>query len=118
MYEARGRVPHFVVHTTDNTTVDYGAIWQKQQLLLVCLDDSDASAAVAAVAEELVRRRAELMAAESCLVVTRDVVPGADRPGVVVADRWGEIHASLGASAIEDADDLIEWMRFVRRKCS
>ncbi len=118
MFEPRARVPHFVVRTVDEAEVDYRTIWQKEQLLLVSLDDSEASRPLGVLAGALFGREGDLAATQSRLVVTRDVVPGLPRPGVVVADRWGEIHATLDASSLKDADDLIEWLRFVQRKCS
>ncbi len=117
MFEPRDKVAHFLVRARDGATVDYRTIWQNAQLLLVCLDDSPASERFMAIADELAGRGDELAAIESRLVVTADLVPGAPRPGVLIADRWGEIYTTLDASADTSADDLIDWLRVVQRKC-
>jgi hypothetical protein len=118
MHEPRERVPHFVVRTIDGQSVDYRTIWQQQSLLLICLDDSDASRPLSAVAEALALRGTDIANAGGVLVLTRDVVSSAPRPGAVIADRWGDIYAAIDATAVKDADDLIEWLRFLQRKCT
>lgn len=117
MYAPRDKVAHFVVRARGGATVDYRTIWQTQQLLLICLDDSPASAVLTSIAIELARRHAEINTAQSQLVVTYDEVPGAPRPGVLVADRWGDIYASIDDASATSADDLIDWLRFMQRKC-
>lgn len=117
MFEPREKVVHFLVHARGGETVDYRTIWQKAQLLLVSLDDSPASDRLTTIADDLSRRQDELVSVQSRLVVTYDAVAGAPRPGVLVADRWGEVYATLDASAETSADDLIDWLRFVQRKC-
>lgn len=117
MFEPRERVPHFVVRTLDGDAVEYQSIWQKSQLLLISLDESEASRRFAAIGQELAVRTADLAAVQARLVVTRDVVSGAPRPGALVADRYGEIYASLGALADTDADDLLDWLRVVQSRC-
>ena len=118
MLEPRARVPHFVVRTTDGRAIDYRTIWQQQSLLLICLDDSTESRPFVGIADALAERGADLEAAGAALVVTRDVVAGAPRPGAVIADRWGDIYAVIDATTVKDADDLIEWLRFLQRKCT
>lgn len=118
MLEPRERVPHFVVQTIDGRSIDYRTIWQQQSLLLICLDDSDVSRPLSAIADALVLRGTDIATAGAALVVTRDVVPGAPRPGAAIADRWGDIYAAIDAAAVKDADDLIEWLRFLQRKCT
>ncbi|ODS55462.1 MAG: hypothetical protein ABS36_09915 [Acidobacteria bacterium SCN 69-37] len=117
MFEPRPRVAHFVVHAVDGQAVDYREIWQRTQLLLLCFDERDAQARTAVVAAALTTRGDALAAVETRLVVTHDVVPGAPRPGALVADRWGEIYATLDDEAVTDADDLIDWMRVVQSRC-
>lgn len=117
MFEPRDKVSHFVVRARDGATVDYRTIWQKDQLLLVCLDDTSRSAPLTAIADQLAGRPQDFAAIESRLVVTCDLVPGAPRPGVLIADRWGEVYATLDASVETSADDLIDWLRFMQRKC-
>lgn len=117
MFEPRLRVPHFVVTSVDGDVVDYRAIWQNANLLLVCLDESEASQPLAVIAAELAGRSSEFAALQSRLVVTRDAIPTVSHPGVVIADRWGEIHATLDSAAVTDANDLVEWLRFIERRC-
>jgi hypothetical protein len=115
--EPRARVPHFVVTSVDGEVVDYRAIWQNANLLLVCLDESGASRPLEAIAAELAGRSSEFAALQSRLVVTRDAIHAVPRPGVVIADRWSEIHAMLDSAAVTDANDLLEWLRFIERRC-
>ena len=117
MFDPRPRVAHFVVHTVDGQTVDYREIWQHHQLLLLCLGDGDTGARTTAAAVALTTRADALAAVDTRLVVTHDEVPGAPRPGALVADRWGEIYATLDDAAVTDADDLIDWMRVVQSRC-
>lgn len=117
MFEPRPRVPHFVVRAVDGQLVDYRTIWQKANLLLVCLDASKASAPIEVVAAELAERASEFETLQARLVVTRDAIHTVPRPGVVIADRWSEIHAALDGAAVTDANDLLEWLRFIERRC-
>jgi hypothetical protein len=42
--------------------------------------------------DQLTAQMSELTGDDSACVITRDSVSGVPSPGVVVADRWGEIH--------------------------
>lgn len=117
MFEPRTRVPHFVVTAVDGQVVDYRSIWQKANLLLVCLDESEAARPLAGIAAELIGRESEFESLQARLVVTGDAIVSIPRPGVVIADRWSEIHATLDAAAVSDANDLLEWLRFIERRC-
>jgi hypothetical protein len=111
-------VPRFVVARLDGSRVSYADIWQKKNLLLVALadDDSDESTAYA---RALAERMPDLTAHETACVITRDPIPGVQRPGIVIADRWGEIYCVVGGAIedLPDADDLVEWLRFVQSQC-
>ena len=115
MFEPRARMPHFVVTAVDGRVVDYRTIWQNANLLLVCLDESEASQPLGIIAAELAARAGEFATLQARLVVTRDAIPTVPRPGVVIADRWSEIHATLDGAAVTDANDLLEWLRFIER---
>ena len=117
MFEPRDKVAHFVVRALNGATVDYRTIWQKQQLLLICLDDSPASESLTGIANQLAGRGGDFNTAQSHLVVTYDDVRGAPRPGVLVADRWGDVYASLDHTSVTSADDLLDWLRFMQRQC-
>lgn len=118
---AGGQVPHFTVRSWQGTPVAYARLWQRQHLLLVALgdargDDADADAYVAA----LEARMADLTANETACVITRDPIPGLAAPGVLVADRWGEIQYVTAGKAIADLpgpDALVEWLRYVQVQC-
>jgi len=117
VFQPRPRVPHFVVTGVDGQMVDYRTIWQQANLVLVCLDESEASRPLAAIAAELAGREEEFAALQARLVVTREAIAAVPRPGVVIADRWSEIHATLDVAGVTDANDLMEWVRFIERRC-
>ena len=56
MFEPRARMPHFVVTAVDGRVIDYRTIWQNANLLLVCLDESEASQPLEIIAAELAGR--------------------------------------------------------------
>ena len=64
-----------------------------------------------------------LTAHETDLVLTADAIVGAPRPGVILVDRWGEIHhvaegcAAARRLGLPSAAALIEWMRYLRNLC-
>jgi hypothetical protein len=113
------QVRHFDVGSVDGPRVEYAGIWQRQNLLLVSLPDAAAPDAAAWLAA-LAARRPDLDAIDARLVVTTDAIGGVPRPGVVVADRWGEIKFATGAATVAElpsADELVEWVRFVQCAC-
>ena len=116
--EAGGQVPHFRVRTVDGGEAAYADLWQRKNLLLVLLPDEGLSGAgpyEAAMRE----RMPELIAHDTVVVITRDRVPGAPHPGVVVADRWGEVHFVSGGppDRLPAPADLVEWLRYVQVQC-
>lgn len=110
------QVPHFDVKTVDGARVSYASdIWQRRHLVLVVLPDG-APAPGDALAPSLQEDGAD----DVEVVVTRDRVGGVAAPGVLVADRWGEIvfaTASEGVPGLPDASDIAEWVGYVRMKC-
>jgi hypothetical protein len=112
-------VPHFSVTTIDGEPCPYAELWQKKNLLLVLLPQTTSSD-VDAYVSILQEHTGHLEAAETTSVITRDRVPGFASPGVVIADRWGEIaYVAEGRSASElpPFDTLIEWLRHVQSRC-
>jgi hypothetical protein len=112
------QVPHFEVTAVDGQPFKYSTIWQHQNLVLVIMPDTPAAAAYAA---GLVAWSGAFRERSSVCVVTRDAVPGVASPGVVIADRWGEIVHAQGADDAADlppAGELIDWVDYVRRRCS
>jgi hypothetical protein len=62
----------------------------------------------------------ELTQDDSVFVITPDHVDGLPSPGVVVADRWGEIQYVTDASGVDDLpspQEIIEWLQHVQSQC-
>jgi len=119
MLERGDRVPHFEVATLDGRRARYTDVWQRKNLLLVSVSEVESSESSGYLAQ-LSAGMPALTAHDTAFVVTRDPVDGAPRPGVVIADRWGEIHFVARAPAageLPDADELIGWLRYVQQQC-
>lgn len=117
--QVRDAMPHFTVTRIDGPPVRYESIWQRKNLLLVLLP-RNVDGASAKYASQVADRSADITAEDAAYVITRDPIAGAPTPGVVVADRWGEVHFVAGAddvAALPSADDLIDWLRYVQVKC-
>jgi hypothetical protein len=112
------RVPHFVVTALDGATVRYAALWQRQNLLLLSIPD-ESSPAVDRYLAGLQAHIAELTAYDTACIVTREAVAGVPHPGVVIADRWGEIYEVAGGpiDQLPGTGALVEWLRWVQAKC-
>jgi hypothetical protein len=111
-------VPHFDITTIAGRRVHYGAIWQRQELVLVAVDrrESDWQQGIRLIGE----RSADLDRAGAALVVTADPVPGIEPPAVVVADRWGEVQFAAHpahAAELPGPDELLDWIEHVQQKC-
>ena len=114
----RDQVPRDDVTTIDGGTFSYRSIWQQKNLVLVALSETSGAADYVAALAACAERFRGLNAA---CVITRDPVPGLPAPGVVVADRWGEIvHVVNAASVAElpEAADLVDWLEFIGRRCA
>lgn len=119
MLQRGDSVPHFDVATVEGSRVRYSTIWQRRNLVLVVLPalESDASHSCTS---RLMARQAEFVAQDTECVVTRDALPGVPPPGVVVADRWGEIVHAAHPSRVEDLtppEELLEWIEYLTRRC-
>jgi len=111
-------VPFFDVLTVRNTRARYEELWQRKNLVLVCLPASDDAAD--AYLAELSRRSAEFDEYCAGLVITRQPVRGLPCPGVVIADRWGEIQylaPSSGTSGLPELRELLDTLDYVQRRC-
>lgn len=117
MVEAGQQVPHFTARGIDGRDVAYASIWQHKHLLLVSIRGLQSEQAAV---NALQQRLPLLEAHDTALVITASAIGGIPRPGVVIADRWGEIgfvaagELGSGATTIEDA---LAWVRFVAQRC-
>ena len=110
-------LPHFTVRTVDGATFAYSTIWQQRNLVLVALLDENATRAYA---ESLQPHTGDVEARNGVVVVTRDPVKALPTPGVVVADRWGEIVHVATPSAVSElpsAAVVLEWLDFLEQRC-
>jgi hypothetical protein len=110
-------VPHFEVTTLGDEVFRYTPIWQRRNLVLVTLEETGGESGYA---EGLFAREADFRALEGVCVVTRDRVTGLPSPGVLVADRWGEIvyvTAASDSGGLPPPSELLEWLDYVARRC-
>src|SRR5688572_4412636 len=111
--EPHDLLPMFTVaDLASGGTVDYRELWQRKTLLLVSVRADDTSSGK--YVESLMAEASMLRENDTAIVVTREAVAGVPHPGVVVADRWGEIHYVTGADAsgaLPGAAELTEWLR-------
>jgi hypothetical protein len=120
MVQRGEQVPHFTVRTMDGMRVNYSEIWQRRNLLLVCLlaeasDDSSRS-----YVSELNSRAVEIRQQDAEHVITTECISGLPCPGVVVADRWGEIYfVAAGATVgrLPGPDELLAWLQHIKYEC-
>ena len=118
MLTRHGAVPHFTVETITGATIDYSRIWQQQHLVLITLRDARASDAAQYAAD--IDERLRAVRSDTALVVTQHAVDGLPAPGVLIADRWGEIAHVVHAddvAGLPPAQDVFEWVEHVRQRC-
>jgi hypothetical protein len=119
MLKAGDQVPHVTVRSADGTSISYGDLWQQKNLLLVLLADPGSPGSEAYLAR-LRASMADLTAHDTASIVTSDRIPGAPAPGVLIADRWGEIwyvHQADSDGALPTPDALVEGLRHVQLQC-
>ena len=119
MLQARDLISHFNVTTLSGERFAYAEIWQRKNLVLVSLPPSD-SAASDKYVSQLTSQISELTGDDNAFVITRDKVSGLPSPGVVVADRWGEIQYVADAAGVDDLpspQELIGWLQYVQSQC-
>jgi len=112
-------VPHFDVRNLDNEPVSYSTVWQRRNLVLVALADV-ACDSCASYLSELTALIPALGAQNAECVITRDGVAGLSSPGVLVADRWGEIvyiAAMPDVAELPSPGELLEWASYVQTQC-
>ena len=115
----RDLLPMFsVINAVDGALVRYQDVWQRRNLLLVIAPENDPTAA--GYTKAFLEAAPTLPANDTTVVVTSSTIPGIPSPGVVVADRWGEIYYVKSAGRAADLptpDDLAEWLRYVQNEC-
>jgi hypothetical protein len=112
-------VPHVELQTIDGRRFRYSDIWQQRNLVLVTIPGGH-SASADRYASDLTARAGELAEQQTDCVITRNGVPGLPAPGVLVADRWGEIVyvSSAGDAAdLPPAGELVDWIAHVQTRC-
>lgn len=120
MVQQGDQIPHFSVGTVDGSRARYAEIWQRKNLVLVSLPLESRTAGVPEYAAALMRQVGDISALDGHLVVTFDPIPNLPCPGVVVADRWGEIYFVAGAPnvpALPPPDEILEWLHYVANEC-
>jgi len=111
-------VPHFEVTDLYGKRVDYSSIWQRKNLVLVMLSDTDPSSRF--YAEQLMARGRDSRADDTEWVVTSDRIAGISNPCAVVADRWGELMHVARAPDVAHLpvlDELVEWVDYLQHRC-
>ena len=107
-----------VTNAIDGGLIHYRDVWQRRNLLLVMAPENDPTAA--GYAKAVIEGSTIVADEDTALVVTSDAIPGIPSPGVVVADRWGEIYYLQSADRTGDLPtphELAEWLRYVRNEC-
>ena len=112
MLQRGDQVPHFTVTDVRGERIAYADIWQRKHLVLVSLTGGESGAEPPGVP-----RRADVGECDAVLVVTGEPIPGVPRPGVVVADRWGEIAFVTHTAELPPGGEILEWLRFVQLQC-
>ena len=97
------------VATVDGSHVAYTRFWQQRNVVLVRLSSgkSDSERALVSV---LSSHAVDFDALQAVCVVTCDAVPGVPRPGVVIADRWGEVQSV--AAGLPEPQDLLDTLEY------
>ena len=119
MFQQGDAVPHFEVTTIHGEQLNYSTVWQRKNLVLVALPESGSELAHRDVSH-LVSKVPEFEAAKAVCVLTRDRVPGILSPGLVVADKWGEIAYvafTSRADELPSAEELLDWVHYLESRC-
>lgn len=111
-------MPHFEVIDVNRGYVSYSTFWQRKNLVLVTLPDFEQPSRE--YADSLMARVAALNDDETEWIVTRDRLAKLPSPGVLVADRWGEVAHVSHPSHVTDLpspDELVGWVRDLQYRC-
>ena len=119
MLQRGDSVPHFEARTVGGESFSYSAAWQRRNLVLVALP-AEESEVVRGYVARVMARQAEFSAMDAECVMTRERVSGVPSPGVVVADRWGEVVHVASTSHVEELtspEELLDWVDYLHRRC-
>lgn len=111
-------LPHFEARTIQGHDFIYSGIWQRKQLAMILVPESFSDSGFVSRWESL---RADFEARETVLTISTEPVPGLPAPGVVVADRWGEIVFVAGSERVDELPgpaELLDWADYTRRRCA
>lgn len=113
-------IPHFDVTDLEGRPVAYSTIWQRRNLVLVGIPASDPDGTFDHYVAQLAAEGPALTGEDTAWVITRDPVAGVPCPGVVVADRWGEVAHVAAGSQVRDlpaVGEIAEWVTYVQHQC-
>ena len=119
MIQQGDSVPHFEARTVGGELFSYSTIWQRMNLVLVALPLGESEALLSYVSR-VTARQAEFAAMSAECVLTRDQISGVPSPGVVVADRWGEVvHVAWSprVDGLTPPEELLDWVDYLNRRC-
>ncbi len=109
-------LPFFELNTLDGQQVRYADLWQRKNVVLVCLPSSLTTADVE-YANELSRQAAAFASYSAVCVLTRDEVRGLRAPAAAVADRWGEVQYLASSAALPASEVLLDALDYIQRRC-
>ena len=116
MLQRGDTVRHFEVRSISGV-FRYATVWQRKNLVLVCLPGAGTDDAYIS---ELTARLPDFRERDTECVITQDGVAGVAAPGVLIADKWGEIvyvEALPTPDRLPDPADLLDWVDYVQRRC-
>jgi hypothetical protein len=112
-------LPFFEVATVTGERVRYADLSQRKNVVLVCLPELTSAEDERYIRELSDSANAFETYAAAC-VVTRERVKQVPSPGLVIADRWGEVQylaSSPSTSGLPDVREILDTLDFVQRRC-
>ena len=102
------QLPHLTFLTVAGDRIVYRDFWQHHSVAIVCVADGTA-------AQPFIDAAAEFDRQDAICIVTRESHGALPCPGIVVADRWGEI-AHVG-EAVPPVEDVLAWIEHLAHRC-